>query len=358
MSRRSGFTLIELLVVIAIIAILIALLLPAVQQAREAARRTQCRNNLKQLGLALHNYHDVFGSFVYRKGGTRGNGDSSRNDGNYNRRTGMISLMPYLDQAPFYNSIEAGNPSATPVPVAPGGSGPWAGWSGYNMNIAALKCPSDPFEVRPRGTVSYAFNMGDFITNNRDETRTNGLFACNATYGVRDVTDGTSNTLAFAERCVGNIDWQSQNNVDVRRGTLAGVATITTNPGSCVTSVAAVSANRRFTTSTNVKGKFSSFWADAQAENVGFTPILSPNSPSCTNDTNTTSDAVSSVLSASSYHTGGVHALMADGAVRFISDNIDAGGLGANANTLGGPSPHGVWGALGTRAGGEVTGDF
>ncbi|QDV29426.1 Type II secretion system protein G precursor [Planctopirus ephydatiae] len=358
MSKRSGFTLIELLVVIAIIAILIALLLPAVQQAREAARRTQCRNNLKQLGLALHNYHDVFGSFVYRKGGTRGNGDASRNDGNYNRRSGMISLLPYLDQAPFYNSIEAGNPAATPVPVAPGGAAPWSGWSGYNMNIAALKCPSDPVVIQPRGTVNYAFNMGDFITNNRDETRSNGLFACNATFGVRDVTDGTSNTLAMAERCAANFGLNGKSNADFRESTLCNVTTITTNPGSCVTSVAAVSANRRFTTTTNVKGRFSSSWADAQAENVGFTPILSPNSPSCTNDGNTTSDAVSSVLSASSFHTGGVHALMADGAVRFISDNIDAGSLGATANTLGGPSPHGVWGALGTRAGGEVTGEF
>jgi prepilin-type N-terminal cleavage/methylation domain-containing protein len=357
MTKRAGFTLIELLVVIAIIAILIALLLPAVQQAREAARRTQCRNNLKQIGLALHNYHDVFGTFVYRKGGTRGNGDTSRLDGNYNRRSGMVSLLPYIDQAPFYNKIEAGDTTTTPN-VPPGGAAPWSGWSGYNMSIAGFKCPSDPVLVQPRGTVNYAFNIGDFITNNRDETRSNGLFACNTTYGVRDVTDGTSNTLAFAERCVANIGWQSQSGVDVRQGTLGNVTSITTNPGSCITSAAAVTSNRRYTTATNVKGKFSSLWSDAQAEIVGFTPILSPNSPSCTNDGNGNADSPSAVLSASSYHTGGVHALMADGAVRFISDNIDAGSLGATVNTLGGPSPHGVWGALGTRAGGEVTGEF
>ncbi|MBA4031823.1 MAG: prepilin-type cleavage/methylation domain-containing protein [Planctomyces sp.] len=358
MKKHAGFTLIELLVVIAIIAILIALLLPAVQQAREAARRTQCKNNLKQIGLALHNYHDVFGTFVYRKGGTRGNGDASRNDGNYDRRSGWVSLLPYIDQVPFYNKIEAGDNTVTPN-VPPGGAAPWnTNWTGFRMSIAGFKCPSDPVLIQPRGTVNYAFNVGDFVTNNRDETRSNGLFAFRTCYGVRDVTDGTSNTLAVSERCAADFGLGGKSNSDFRESTLGNVTTITTNPGSCVTSAAAVSSNRRYTTVTNVKGKFSSYWADGQPENVGFTPILPPNSPSCINDANGSSDGASSVLSASSFHTGGVHALMADGAVRFISDNIDAGSLGATANTLGGPSPHGVWGALGTRAGGEVTGEF
>src|SRR5438270_6004969 len=98
--RRRGFTLIELLVVIAIIAVLVALLLPAVQQAREAARRSQCKNNLKQIGLALHNYHDIFNLFPSASGGTD---QGAKNNGD--RLSGIVMLLPHLDQAPLWNQI-------------------------------------------------------------------------------------------------------------------------------------------------------------------------------------------------------------------------------------------------------------
>jgi prepilin-type N-terminal cleavage/methylation domain-containing protein/prepilin-type processing-associated H-X9-DG protein len=359
-----GFTLIELLVVIAIIAILIALLLPAVQQAREAARRSQCKNNLKQIGLALHNYHDVYGAFVYRKGGTNGGGDSSRLDGNYNRRSGMISLLPFLDQAPLYNQIETGDASTTP-PVPKGGAAPWSGWTVYRRQIPNLLCPSDPGNSNPRGNCTYAFSMGDYVgAANRDDRVVNGLFARDTCYGVQSITDGASNTLAFSERCIAN---NTGNNGGfgrgakpgalVRESTLTAVASISTNPGSCLSAAAAVSANGRYIDVSAVKGKFSSIWQDGQPENVAFLAILAPNGPSCTNDTNNNADAAINLLTASSYHTGGVHALMADGAVRFISNSINTGNLGV-ANIKGGPSPHGVWGALGTRAGGETVSDF
>src|SRR5690606_35270992 len=108
--RRTGFTLIELLVVIAIIAILIALLLPAVQQAREAARRTQCKNNMKQKGPAVHNYHDVFGMFP-----PAGTADGVGNNMNQNDAWGWpIRLLPYIDQGPLYNQIDPGSTSRVP----------------------------------------------------------------------------------------------------------------------------------------------------------------------------------------------------------------------------------------------------
>ena len=105
--RHTGFTLVELLVVIAIIGILVGLLLPAVQAAREAARRMECSNNLKQFGIALHTYHDSHNSMVYRKGGTTGGTADQSNQG---RRSGFISLLPFLEQEGMWNEISSGQP--------------------------------------------------------------------------------------------------------------------------------------------------------------------------------------------------------------------------------------------------------
>lgn len=368
MNKRKGFTLIELLVVIAIIAILVALLLPAVQQAREAARRTQCKNNLKQLGLALHNYHDVFNRFVYMKGGTNGGGNTARNDGNYNRRSGMISLLPYIEQAPLYARIESGDPSGAGVggnAVPPGGAAPWSGWTGWFVQIPAFRCPTDPGIQTNRGTCNYAFCRGDSYAfnggngTNRDATQTSGLFCANTCYGVRDCLDGTSNTVAFAEKIQASFGRNGKASPTVQEGILTEVAGITTTgPGACIAAATAITANKRYTTWNLVKGKFSAFWQDGQPENVAFNTVIAPNSFSCTNDTNGNSDSAYSILTASSYHTGGVQVVLADGSVRFISENIDTGNMGAVVSTVNGTSPYGVWGGLGTKAGGEVLGEF
>jgi len=356
--RPRAFTLVELLVVIAIIGILVALLLPAIQAAREAARRTQCNNNLKQIGVALHNYHDVFKSFVYMKGGTNGYNDPSRFDGNYNRRSGIISLLPFMEQAGLYDHIEAGDPTTTP-PVHRGGAAPWSSWSGYNQTIAGLSCPTDPGLRIARGVCSYAFSRGDFIGTDggsgRDSQDGNGLFASQRTFGFRDVTDGSSNTIAFSERVQASFGIGGKASPRIQEGCLTSVASIITNPGSCLAAVAAITSGNQYTTWSAVKGKFSSTYCDGQPENVGFNTVLSPNSPSCANNNNGNSDADVSLLSPSSYHPGGVHCLMTDGAVLFISDSIDTGNLGV-ATIRGAASPYGVWGAMGTRNGGESVG--
>src|SRR5579863_732782 len=114
---RRAFTLIELLVVIAIIAVLVALLLPAVQQAREAARRSQCKNNLKQLGLALHNYHDAYGCFPFECGGTTdppGASGHTTGGNNWSRLSGTVVLLPFFDQAPLWNQIAGGGQPGGP----------------------------------------------------------------------------------------------------------------------------------------------------------------------------------------------------------------------------------------------------
>ncbi|MCU0978923.1 MAG: DUF1559 domain-containing protein [Pirellulaceae bacterium] len=358
--KQRAFTLVELLVVIAIIGILVALLLPAIQAAREAARRTQCNNNLKQIGVALHNYHDVYKSFVYMKGGTAGYGHTSRLDGNYLRRSGMVSLLPFMEQGPLYDLIEGGDPTTTP-PVPKGGAAPWSAWTGYNQTIASLRCPTDPGINPAKGVCSYAFCRGDFLGTNaatgRDSTDNNGIFAALETYGFRDVVDGSSNTIAFSERVMASFGINGKASPRIQEGTLTSVANITTNPGACLAATATITNGTHYTTWSLVKGKFSSTWCDGQPENVAFHTVLAPNAPSCTNNNNGNSDSDVAALTASSYHPGGVHCLLADGAVRFVTNSIDTGNLGV-ATSLGMPSPYGVWGALGTRRGGESVGNY
>lgn len=346
-TRRQGFTLIELLVVIAIIAILIALLLPAVQQAREAARRSTCKNNLKQLGLALHNYHDAFSVFVYRKGGTDACSLTPR--GNCQRLSGFVGLLPFLDQGPLYNKIAAGEP-----PIRPMGPEAWASWSVWDVQVPSLICPTDPYSpTNSRGNTNYAFSVGDSISGIRDASQVRGMFAFRTVYRMRDVIDGSSNTIAMSERVRADFSIGSRSSARVIEGTATNVAGLNSNPGQCK----AQEQSGYFATPANVKGRFGTVWTDGQPERVAFNTVLPPNSPSCVTDANVNADSSTGVLAASSHHTGGVHALLVDGSVRFISENIDTGNLAA-AEVTSGPSPYGVWGALGSKSGGETVSDF
>jgi prepilin-type N-terminal cleavage/methylation domain-containing protein len=352
LRSRRGFTLIELLVVIAIIAVLIALLLPAVQQAREAARRSQCKNNLKQLGLALHNYHDVFNTFPARKSGTVRNGTDC-NTGNSTRLSGLMPLMPYMDQAPLYNQVQAGGGG-----IAPGGPCGWAGWTVWDVVIPGLLCPSDPGSNELRRVTNYVFSVGDTIAGYRDGQSVRGMFAFRRCNGVRDALDGTSNTVMMSETLRprnGRLDdIGTMTAVRKNEGVVIGYAGIGTNPSACLASI----TNGMYNTPANAKNRGGSNAWDGQPEYVGFNTVMPPNGPSCVDmGTACCGDSPDGVLAARSRHVGGVQCLMGDGAVRFISENIDTGNLAA-AEVNAGPSPYGVWGALGSKAGGETVGEF
>ncbi len=222
--RARGFTLIELLVVIAIIAVLIALLLPAVQAAREAARRSQCVNNLKQLGLAMHNYHDTLGTFPIGVIGIRSpyltNGNYPLGTSTNNRRTWAFMILPFLEQGTMYNAINFSLPYNPPAGAANN--------TVSESLIAAYLCPSDPntnqIDQNNRREGNFVVNWGNTswyqdmnTTYNPLNGTTNNPFPGGATaisfggapftmdrsFGIQSMTDGTSNTLLMAEVIIG-----------------------------------------------------------------------------------------------------------------------------------------------------------
>ncbi|HXT58237.1 MAG TPA: DUF1559 domain-containing protein [Pirellulales bacterium] len=343
--RRRAFTLVELLVVIAIIGILIALLLPAVQAAREAARRSQCINNLKQLGVGLQNYHDVNRSFPYGKGGTNAGAVS-----NGSRVSGFVPLLPYIEQQALYTAIQGGGSGYPPQ-----GPFPWTGWNYWNVQVPSLLCPSDIRAVPPPNTMgenNYAFSHGDSIANNcfnTDPVNSRGMFCENATVTIAMVADGTSNTIAMSERVRANFANGGLTPANIKQGTASSIAGLNTSPGTCLSTA----AGAFYIDPATVHGYFGTCWVDGETERCGFTTVLGPNSPSClVPTTNCCADSPGGVYSPSGYHPGGVSGLMVDGSVRFISDGVNTGNIGLPEVTAG-PSPYGIWGAMGSKAGGE-----
>lgn len=320
----NGFTLIELLVVIAIIAILIALLLPAVQQAREAARRTQCRNNLKQIGLAMHNYestHRVFppGSLGYPMVWSV-----------------QSQLLPYADQAGLQNLLNFSVPPMTPFGTGYDSVEVTRNDTAARNRIPFLTCPSDGERVPNAGYagISYPACAGsgiNVISNAADDgsiSNADGLFYQRSRTGFHEVTDGTSNTVAFGEQLLGDGANAAPNGTDYRRRVIELTAATQPTPTSCVPATGPWNGQR------------GAKWINGHLADTMYNHYYGPNSaqyPDCHNGYHNFA-----LTSARSAHVGGVHTGMTDGSVRFVSENID----------------YVLWRALATRAGGEVLGEF
>jgi prepilin-type N-terminal cleavage/methylation domain-containing protein len=359
-----GFTLVELLVVIAIIGVLIALLLPAVQAAREAARRMQCSNKLKQIGIAVHNYHDTHNALPCGRP-VKATGAATDSRG---RWSVYVWILPFIEQSAAYDTLIAKN-----IWVDEKYNRPWEPSLDSNFDNVlrakynALLCPSDANSSRKSATdltcTNYVYSNGDYAVHPYDYTNRNrGPFGIAKWLGLNAINDGTSNSLFFSERVIsptsgrGIKESVAHSVTDVFTGTGAGACEADFIPLLCL--------------KTKDKNEYSTTLAPSILNNSGvrafdatsiFTwtnTILPPNAPSCHSSSSTGEDAPPMINPPTSYHTGGVNVVRADASGGFISETVDAGTLSSSGNNckLSGESPFGVWGAFGSIDGGEGKG--
>ncbi len=330
-NARTGFTLIELLVVIAIIAVLIALLLPAVQAAREAARRAQCVNNMKQLGLALHNYHDTVGVLPW------GQGPLGCNDWNY-----LSLILPHVEQQALYNSLNFGRRDATNGFAC---AGHVVNTTATRAQLSFAVCPSDNSSrlTSPDGRLSYYGNSGStpvfFTTTARDVP--NGLFGSvpeSPAIGLSSITDGTSNTVALSERIMGIGLYDQSVTIDYGTPTATVSSVPAVEPMNTPEPYRAACLQNGDPRKPGVAiagGRATGVvWHMGNVNSGRYNHVMAPNTWSCVEVSGNSNGATT----ASSRHAGVVNVTMADGSIRAVKNTVAIN----------------VWSAIGSRNGGEV----
>ena len=375
-DAKRAFTLVELLVVIAIIGVLIALLLPAVQAAREAARRMSCSNNQKQFSLAMHNYHDVNGKLPgrYMKICPKNTSGDTLN-GAYTWST-QTALLPFLEQQSRWDGLH--NMIFTDTTYVP----PTHFWHTYNDKspgrgtVPPFMCPSDgnsavdnTLTTRTNVLVSLADAMyrmntynssgaWDYVNPVAQTVGARSLFAPATWKNMASCTDGTSNTVACSE----TVTPPSTNHGKIKSSIAAGLTTINTDPRMCFTRIDPLDRTMLIGQFVNQSSNLGDYdaqrgWVAWQAWQLHttFNTVLPPNSPTCS----ASNRDGWGVGSATSNHSGGVNVGLLDGSVRFVSDTINCissplpsgGSVPQERNS--GKSDFGVWGALGSIDGGE-----
>jgi prepilin-type N-terminal cleavage/methylation domain-containing protein len=403
---RSAFTLVELLVVIAIIGVMVGLLLPAVQAAREAARRMSCGNNFKQIGLAIHNYHAAYdrlpqqGSGTYQQpagGSTFLTPSASPSGGgnNYYRLSFLVGITPFIEQQALWEQISTPYrtstgqfwqamgplPSCSPSNLATNDYRPWV------TDVVGFRCPSDPGTGLPSmGRTNYAACWGDANHATRDaetvvdeagnvrggnvpafvQIASRGAFVYRKKTAFRDILDGLANTIMCGEILT------SLGDNDIRTTPLnaGGRTAAQWQPGGLQRCKGPIDPARpRFWSATAsitapVDDRRGSKWMASNVIYTGFFTMLPPNTELCHHGNH----HEEMLASTSSQHQGGTHVLMGDGAVKFVTDSIEAGNQNSGQAKFpdstgvlpaGTPSPFGLWGALGTRGTKEtISADF
>ncbi|WP_145177690.1 DUF1559 domain-containing protein [Rubripirellula lacrimiformis] len=437
--RGGGFTMVELLAVVAIIGVLVGLLLPAVQSAREAARRTSCANNLMQVGLGVSGYHDAFKQLPTQLAGTDGSTVANRD--NDRRLSTLVALLPFLSNDALWNDLHQprsrdwyradqlssqyygmpyedelafenessdgensdGADSSTPPDMWPaGGPSTSADYELWYHEVAVYRCPSDPGFGRPgMGRSNYAVCIGDgidcansgpmkdvggtFVIDDELAKRCNaamrGVFVPRTTVRFSDITDGRSHTIMMGEIATDLGDSSTRtlpavvsagyeiagkgSTVVASKKEMAAKDVLLKDPGWIFQTVL-IDPDRPEFWSMAVSNpgivaipsaRRGLRWADGMPLYTAFNTILPPNQPLVLREDR---DDSTGVLPPSSRHQSGVHVGMADGAVTFVSDSVDAGDHDSSTVFLAGPtppgspSPYGVWGAMGTRASSEL----